>query len=447
MASFLRKLIPQSVVNKLDHLPNAIAATTRYGHPAKDMTVVGVTGTDGKTTTTSLIHHLLRSAQVRTGMITTVEAILNDTHFDTGFHTTTPSAWKMQQLLHQAKLSSVTHMVVESTSIGLDQHRLYGIPFQIGVLTNITHDHLDYHQTYDKYLLSKAKLFDHVKFAVLNQDDQSYDAMRKYLDNNNPQATLITYAIDDESANLRATNIVLKPDGLSFIAKVNHPNFATTELKFKIESNLIGEFNIYNLLATISTGFALGFQHQEITRSLQDFHQVAGRQELISIQDRQVVIDFAHTPNALDVLLKSLRQIFPNRRLFVMFGATGQRDQSKRQLMGELACTLADVVVFTSDDTYLEPINHIHRQLISGAALTPSQRISPDDKVLPSQPIYLTIPDRQSAINWISQKSKPTDVIAMLGKGHEKSINLEGIEYPWSEKEAVLLAFNNLDSD
>ncbi len=447
MASLIRKLIPQSVVNNLDHLPNAIAAVTRYGFPARRMTVVGVTGTDGKTTTTSLIHHLLRTAQVRTGMITTVEAILNDTHYDTGFHTTTPITWKMQQLLHQAKLSSVTHMVIESTSIGLDQHRLYGIPFQIGVLTNITHDHLDYHQTYEKYLLSKAKLFNHVKFAILNQDDQSYDAMRKYLDNHNPVATLITYAIDDESANLRATNIVLKPDGLSFIAKVNHPNFATKELKFKIESNLIGEFNVYNLLATIATGFALGFQYQEIIKSLLDFHQVAGRQELITVQDRQIIIDFAHTPNALDVLLKSLRQIYPNRRLFVMFGATGERDKSKRQLMGELACTLADVVVFTSDDTYFEPINHIHRQLLAGAASTSSVQISPDEKLPPNRSVYLTIPDRQSAINWIAQASKSGDVIAMLGKGHEKSINLEGIEYPWSEKESALLAFNNLDSN
>lgn len=442
----LKKFISQSTINKLKHWPQAWAAVSKFGQPARGMCVIGVTGTDGKTTTSSLIYQILQTAKLRSGMITTIEAEINGQHYDTGFHTTTPDAWNLQRLLKQAKSENVSHMVIEATSIGLDQHRLLGIPFQIGVLTNITHDHLDYHKTYENYLLAKAKLFDKVKFAILNQDDRSYLPMQEYLHAKNPLATVLSCSLENDQANFRATNIALKENGLSFICKVTHPQFAARELKFKVESKLMGEFNVYNLLTAIAAGFALGLSVQEIVRAIGNYQQVSGRQEHWEIKGRKVLIDFAHTPNAFDAFLKSVRKIFPKERILLMFGATGERDTSKRPLMGELACNLADVVVFTSDDTYHEPIGQIHRQLLAGAKLTKAICIEENAKLVKGKHVYLVIKNRQEAANYLARVSKKGDVIVMLGKGHERTINLGGIEYPWSEREAILKAFNEVES-
>ncbi len=439
----LRRLIPQSTVNSLRHLPQSALALARFGAPAKDMTVVGVTGTDGKTTTSSLIHHLLVQAKIPSGMITTVQAVIDGQLLDTGFHTTTPTAWHTQDLLSQARRAGATHMVIEATSIGLDQHRLYGIPFQIAVLTNITQDHFDYHKSYEKYLHTKAKLFLGSQFSILNQDDRSYGPMTAYIQEHNPQTNIITYAID-AAANLQASNIRLTQSGLSFTCRLHHPLFAAQPVEFPVKSPLLGEFNVYNILAAIAAGLALGFDHQTIAKNLPSFQPIAGRQEHLTIQDREVIIDFAHTPNALDSLLKSLKQIFPKSRRLVMFGATGERDSLKRPLMGEIACLHSDVVVFTSDDTYHEPIGQIHKQLIEGASSTQAVRISLSDSIPRNKTVFLTIPDRQEAANYLARISQPGDVVVMLGKGHERSLNLGGVEHPWSEREAVLEAFNQI---
>lgn len=379
------------------HLFKAALATVRYGFPGRAMTVIGVTGTDGKTTTANLIYHLLRSNGKKTALISTVSAKIGDKEYDTGFHVSTPDGWILQSYLRKAKEAGCTHLVLEVTSHGLDQNRVFGIPFDIGVITNITREHLDYHKTMENYVKAKAKLLQRSKVAILNHDDSSYKALQPYLKGKK----IITYGLT------KASDV--------------------TPEKFPFKTTLPGEFNTYNSLAAITVGTILKLEN--IAKAIETFVPPKGRMEVVYDKDFQIIIDFAHTPNALEKLLSSLSQKKKGRLIHV-FGSAGERDHGKRPLMGQASSSYADVSILTSEDPRHENVEKINQEICEGMKNAKEVR---------------EITGRQEAITYAVRLAKKHDTVVITGKGHEKSMNFNGKELPWSEHKAVEKALKNLD--
>lgn len=406
---FVWEPLPNEVKN-LYHLLPAIAAVIYYKYPARNLTVVGVTGTDGKTTTASLIYHILQSSGKKVGLVTSIEALIDNQSCETGLHTTTPSTFALQKFLKQMVDSGCKYVVLEVTSHGLDQHRVLGCNFKIGVLTNVTNEHLDYHKTYEKYLAAKTKLLKQAKIAIINKDDGSY---KKIVDNNQQLAgKLKTYGID--------TDADFKPSTLGFVIKTQLP----------------GKYNVYNILAATAVVKTLGVDSKLIAESIASFQPPQGRfEEVKNEYGLNIVIDFAHTPNALESLLKNARELVsqspvqhPATKIITVFGCAGERDREKRPVMGEIAARCSDVVILTAEDPRTEDVNNIIEEIAQGC--------QPDAALF-------KIPDRQEAINYAIQTlAKKGDWVLLCGKGHEKSMCYGSTERPWSEREAVTCALN-----
>lgn len=387
-------------LKNLFHLLGAILANIIYGFPSKSLKIIGVTGTDGKTTTVHLIYHILKSAGMKADLISTVSA--------PGLHTTTPDPWMLQKLLRQMADRGIKYVILESTSHGLDQHRLWGIEFYIGVITNITHEHLDYHRTYENYLKAKAKLLENVKFAVLNKDDASYAKLKMMLSGN---SRLVTYGIKN---------------GADF-----------TPESFKFTTLLLGEYNKHNCLAAIAATSALEIPPEEIRQAVASFKGVIGRMEEIDEgQNFRVIIDFAHTPNALENVLKTLQRLkTKDQRLIAIFGCAGLRDIKKRPMMGKIAAKLADIAILTAEDPRTEDVNKIVGQIAIGC----QKAGGIEGKT------YFCVPEREEAIRLAIEKlAKKGDIVVICGKGHEKSMCYGKVEQPWSDQEQARKVLSNL---
>jgi UDP-N-acetylmuramoyl-L-alanyl-D-glutamate--2,6-diaminopimelate ligase len=395
------KPMPQSFKNFI-HLLSGIAAVLFYRYPARRLTVIGVTGTDGKTTTISLIYHLLTKAGFKSAMITTVGAKIGDKDYDNGFHVTTPDAWTLQKYLRQAVKDGVTHVALEVSSHSIDQHRVVGIPFRMGVLTNITHEHLDYHHTYENYLAIKAKLLQRARLAIINRDDSSYEFLVK----------------------------ILRPERLSTYA-LHSPEAGVTPVVFPFTTRLIGEFNRYNALAAITAVRELGVDEEVIRDALLSFAPPEGRQKVLCDKKFKVIIDFAHTPNAFGQILAAVRAITPGRLIHV-FGCAGKRDVSKRPLMGAMSAKYADVIIVTAEDPRGEPMDQIMKQItvpIKDFMLRTWDTLMNDDSR-----VIIREDDRRIAIQEAINFAQPGDTVLLTGKSHEKSMNYDGgKEEPWDE--------------
>lgn len=404
----LKNLVPQNLKN-LYHLFQAFTANVAFGFPGRKLKVIGVTGTDGKTTTTHLIYHILKEADIRVSMVSSVAAFVGHNQIDTGFHVTTPDPFPLQKLLRRAVDEGSEYAVVESTSHGLDQNRLWGIPFYIGVFTNLSHEHRDYHKTKQDYLKAKLKLFKETSFAILNQDDPNFHNIERHA-----KGRIITYGID-HSAEIRAKNIHLGADNFAFEAEEMH-----------LKVPLFGQYNIYNTLAAIGVAEAIGIDNKAIKAALETFPGVVGRMEKVSNnRGISVFVDFAHTPNAIENLLKNLKKT-RGGKLIAVFGSAGKRDKTKRPLMGLAAKKYADITVLTAEDPRGEDVVRIAQDIIKDASFTL-------DKDL------FIIPEREQAIyTAINKLAKRGDTVVTLGKAHEKSLNLDGLrEQPWDEFKAV----------
>lgn len=366
----------------VQHYFESLTEVCIAGYPARKLKVIGVTGTDGKTTTSHLIYEILKHSGKKVALISTVAAYIGETEIDTGFHVTTPDAKVLQPLIKKIADSGMEYLVLEVTSHGLDQHRVLGCNFWIGVLTNVTHEHLDYHKTFEKYRVSKAKLFQGVKYAVLNQDDPSFEYF-----SNQTSGKVVPYT------------------------------------KSKLKTNLVGEYNQYNLGAALAVAKVIGVENK-----LREFSGVPGRMDEIKLgQKFRAIVDFAHTPNALEKVLTQLRNELPKgKKLIVVFGCASERDESKRPVMGKIANKLADVVIITAEDPRNESLEKIYLEI------DPSKR-------------SLKVDDRQQAINKAVSLAKSGDIVVICGKGHEKSMNMGGVEYPWSDKEAIKKSLESLN--
>ena len=333
------------------------------GFAGRKLKIIGVTGTDGKTTTSHLIYEILKNAGFKVALVSTVAAYIGDEEIDTGFHVTSPEPWLLQPLLKKIEKKGFTHLVLEVTSHGLDQNRFVGVKFYVGVITNITHEHLDYHGTFEKYRAAKMKLLRMAKRPILD--------------------------------------------------------YAKTKLEVK-NPVLAGEYNLYNIGAAEAVVKIFGVRYSVIGEVVKNFAGVPGRMEEIKLgQPFRVIVDFAHTPNALEQVLTTLKaQKKPKAQLILVFGCAGLRDHTKRPMMGEIAKRLADAVIVTAEDPRTEKLDDIFNQITDG-----------DDW-------FRREDDRQKAINLAVGMAGPGDIVVATGKGHEKSMCFGITEYPWSDREA-----------
>lgn len=381
------------------HKQLALAANILYRFPAKGMVIIGVTGTDGKTTTSNLIYHVLRQSGKKTAVISTVGAIIDGKEYDTGFHVTTPSPFAVQKYLYLAKKSGCTHVVLEVTSHALDQNRVWGIHFDVGVLTNITHEHLDYHKTYLKYVNAKLRLFDVSKVAVINSNGEWFSEVLKKI----PKEKIVTYSLNGQ----------------------NKEDITPRSLPFPIKTNLIGDFNTENILAAYATCRILGISDKVIDMGIQSYAPPPGRQEILMTKNGvRVIVDFAHTPNSFEKILPEVKKMTKGRLIHV-FGAAGQRDKSKRPEMGKSASGWDDIIVLTAEDPRSESIASINSGIKEGIG-----------KEFEIKDIH-EISDRREAIEFALSNAHKNDTVIITGKGHEASMNLGNGEISWSDKKAV----------
>jgi len=419
MFSSFKKLVPEPVKNVF-HLFQALLGSMMFLFPGKRLKIIGVTGTDGKTTVVHLLHHILEISGYKVSMISTVEARVGQKIIDTGLHVTTPDPLKVQSLLKKMLDVGSEYVILETTSHGLAQNRAALLPFHIGIITNVTHEHLDYHKSAENYLSSKSKILAGVKFRILNIDDTSFEKLK-----DTGSGRLLSFGTN-KNADFLAKDIRMQKEGLEF--ELYYPVGRKKIDKIKIVSPLTGDFNVYNILAAFAAGVSLKLEPAKIASAISNFKGVAGRMEHIDKgQDFDVIIDFAHTPAALEATLKTLNK-FKSGKIIVVFGSAGERDVEKRPMMGKIATQLADYSLFTTEDPRNEDVNEIIEQISKGALSAGG---------IPNRTFW-KIPDRAEAINTAIQTlAKEGDTVAILGKGHEKSMNILGKEYPWSDEQLV----------
>jgi UDP-N-acetylmuramoyl-L-alanyl-D-glutamate--2,6-diaminopimelate ligase len=407
-----------------------------YGFPARQLTMIGVTGTDGKTTTCNLIHSILTAAGLKAGLISTVNAIIGDRVLDTGLHTTTPDANDVQRYLAEMVAAGMTHCVLEATSHGLAQQRVTGCEFDIAVVTNITHEHLDVHGSLEAYHAAKGMLFTSLatamdkgvrKAAILNNDDSSNVYLRDWIETsancgvNCPE--IITYGIR-EPAQWNAIDIDYRADAIHFNA-LHHVR------SIEIATPLAGEYNVANCLAAIAaTVDGLGVEPQAARSGIAALRGIPGRMERIDEgQLFTAIVDFAHTPNALDRAIAAARTM-TDGQVIVAFGCAGLRDREKRTLMGEVAGRAADKIIVTAEDPRTESLDEI--MAVTAQALIAQGRVEGVD--------FWRVPDRGAAIALACSLAKDGDIVMACGKGHEQSMCFGEIEYPWDDREAMRAA-------
>lgn len=383
-------------IKNVYHFFVAVLANVLFFFPSRGLTVIGVTGTDGKTTTVNLIYHILKESGFKVSMISSLGAKIGDKSIPTGFHVTTPSSFFMQKLLRKVKKAGSRYLVIEVTSHAIDQNRVTGVNFKIGVLTNLTSEHLDYHKTYDNYVKAKEKLLKKAKIAVVNRDDASYPLLVN-AKNSKFTSDWITY-------------------GLSKNAEVNPSTFKIGDVK------ILGDFNKYNILAAVSAAKKLGIADENIHKALLSFDLPKGRLDFVYKGNFAIMIDFAHTPNAFKQLLKSLRPLVKGRIIHV-FGSAGERDTQKRPFLGELSAGFSDIMVLTAEDPRSEDVNRIIEEIALGIENTKAEIIK--------------IPERREAIAAAIQMAKKNDLVLITGKAQEGSMNMGKGEDPWDEYKVV----------
>ena len=431
------RLVPTSASIPVVVVPNgrealACLAAAWYDFPARRIVTVGITGTDGKTTTTNFLYHILRAAGKKVSMINTVNAIIGDTVLETGLHTTTPDAPDVQRYLAQMVEAGTEICLLETTSHGLAQHRVTACEFDVAIVTNITHEHLDIHGSLAGYRAAKASLFESLatatakgipKTAILNCDDWSYDYLKARLD---PLGvTWLGYSVAGHSdASLTAHNISTAPDKTTFT--ISHPTYS-----FEVETNLIGDYNISNCLAATAAAIeVLGVSIEAARRGIVALPGIPGRMERISEgQPFTAIVDFAHTPNSLKRALAAVRRITTGR-VIAVFGCAGLRDVEKRVLMGEIAAELADITIITAEDPRTEELDAI----IDETAQAMIARGAVEGQT------FHRVPDRGRAIYFATQLARPNDTVIALGKGHEQSMCFGQTEYPWDDRDALRAA-------
>jgi UDP-N-acetylmuramyl-tripeptide synthetase len=412
---FVKKLLPSQVRQPLINVYHwlvAVAANIRYGFPARAARVIMVTGTNGKTTTAAFIAEMLASAGHKVGAITTAYYMFGTNQKEVNAsNRTIDDIFKLQAMLARMKQAGCEYVVMEATSQALDQHRLWGIPCDVAVMTNLTQDHLDYHGTMERYAKAKGKLFARrPNLVVLNRDDQWFDFFNQF----EAGERKVTYGTQD-GATCQIIEAELHKDGSDVTLKIENEH----QLKFHI--GLPGRFNVYNATAATTVGYYLMLEPQQIIDGISSLTTVPGRLERVDGGQRfDVFVDYAHTPDALQNLLDTLKHLTKGR-LWLVFGATGNRDKTKRPIMGKIAAELADKIILTDEEPYDEDPAVIRQEVRAGVVEAGAEAKLQE------------VGDRRQAIAAAVKGARPGDVVVITGMGHEQFRVVGGERLPWSD--------------
>lgn len=423
MKRFISRLVPQKIKN-IYHLAQAIVACvffsagwrTQTGKNSKKLKVIGVTGTNGKTTTTQFIARILERAGYQVAVASTINFQIGERKWVNASKFTTLSSWQLQKFLREAAQADCDYAVIETSSHALDQNRVWGIHYTIAVITNVTREHLDYHKTIAEYRLAKRKLFLSAKQVVINLDMED----PKYFHTNTKQTALF-YSVKNQRANLFADKIELKRDGADF-----------TLAGIQLHLNMTGMFNIENALAAIGVARLLDIDFSVAREALESIKNVPGRMESVSnTRGLNIIIDYAVTPDAFEKLYAAILPLkLFGAKIIHVFGACGERDCGKRPIMGAIASRYADIIILTNEDPYYEDperiIDDIERGVIKN---TVSSKTADKD--------YFRIFDRREAIRQALTLAKSGDTILITGKGAEVTMAIGDKRLPWNEREVI----------
>lgn len=389
----------------------AVVSANWFGRPADNMCMIGVTGTNGKTTSTYLLKSILeQTLGAKVGLIGTIQNMIGDTAIET--ERTTPESYELQQLFAQMYAAGCTHVIMEVSSHALVLNRVDTVQFKVGVFTNLTEDHLDFHKTMEEYCRAKAMLFTRCETGVVNLDDAYCEKITK-----DAACGLLTYGVKDTHAQLRAENLELLASGVAF-------DVCRAGERMRAALAIPGSFSVYNALGVIGAALALGLPLEKITLALAKSSGVKGRAEVVPTpgKDYTVLIDYSHTPDSLENILRTVRG-FCRGRLIAVFGCGGDRDRLKRPIMGEAAGRLADLSIVTSDNPRTEKPMDIIDDILAGMQDAPHP--------------YRVIENRVEAIEWALAHAQPDDVIVLCGKGHETYQEVNHVKHHMDEREIV----------
>lgn len=405
-------------------------AASWYDNPAKSLKLIGVTGTDGKTTTANILYHLLTTAGIKVGLISTISAKIGAKDYDTGFHVTNPSALALHKYLRDMLDAGCTHAVLEVTSHGLVQGRVAGLNFDYSILTNITNEHLDYHKTYDAYIEAKSRLFKASKVSVLNKDDRSVTAIVPLIEDD----TTIKFYSRESEADIYATDISVA-DKTSF---TYHLGNTTSE----VASNLVGEFNVSNSLAAIFVGQELGVNEEEIRKAFKSITTPTGRlQRIENSLGINIIIDYAHTPNGVESVMKEFTRDFHGRVISIV-SAEGERDPGKRFEIPKISAQFSTLTIVNPIDIRSETYDSISAEMIRGAKAGGAKLLE-GDKLNEAGSYFMSYEDRGQAIyDAIHVYAQKGDTVLILGKGHETGMDFGDIEHPYSDLDEVQTALS-----
>lgn len=412
----LKQSIPQNIKN-IYHLAQAILANLIYGFPSKKIKVIGVTGTNGKTTTVQMIAKILEEAEFKTAVASTINFRINGNEEINKTKFTTLSSWAVQKFIKKAIKNKCEYLVLETSSHSLDQYRVWGVAYQTAVVTNITREHLDYHKTMEEYRKAKIRLFKKVKTAVVNLDMEKPEEFLSIA-----TGKKVTYSLKNSKADVLAENIEVG---------IQDTRYKIQDTNFKL--NLIGEFNIENALAATSVGLSENIDLETIAKALEKINLVPGRMErIINEKEINIIIDYAVTPDSLEKLyelIKSIRDNSPEIResskIIAVFGSCGERDRGKRPIMGEIVSKKADFVIVTNEDPYDEDPMQIINEVSEGI----KNRIEGNN--------FWKILDRREAIRKALELAKAGDFIVVTGKGAEEIMAVGDKRIPWNDRKVI----------
>jgi UDP-N-acetylmuramoyl-L-alanyl-D-glutamate--2,6-diaminopimelate ligase len=414
----IRKVLPKDTVTKLEEgyrKGRIKLVSARYGNPSKNLSVIAVTGTNGKTTTVNYINEILKEAGFKTAMFSTAVIEIAGDRRQNDLNMTVADTAVMQRFFRDAKREGVDYVVLEITSIALQQHKLDGVPIVAAVMTNLTQDHLDAHGTMQAYAEAKAKLFKlQPDFIVLNRDDEWFD----FYDQFPARSQKITYGKHDD-AEAKIEYLKLYRKGSEATVVIDH------QTKLDLATALPGEYNVYNMTAAASVAYLLGVSLNDIIEGAANLEEVPGRFERVETgKEYDVVVDYAHTPDGLEKFLTAAKAVTKNRVILV-FGATGDRDRSKRPMMGEIATKFADRIILTDEESYNENPATIRDMVMAGI-----EQAGGTAKVT-------EIADRREAIKKALSVAKKGDTVVITGMGHEQYRIVKGERIPWNDAEVV----------
>lgn len=419
MKRLISRLVPQSFKNYY-HLMLAVSASVWYGFPGKKLKVIGVTGTNGKTTTTQFIARILATAGKKAAMASTINFRIGEREWVNDSKFTTMSSWKLQRFLRDAVREGSEYAVIETSSHALDQNRVWGIPYEIAVMTNVTREHLDYHETMARYRAAKCRLFKRAKQAVVNLDMEDPQFFCR------AEGKTVTYSTKDSQAQLLARDVTLDFKGTEF---------TVDETRFHL--NIPGLFNIENALAALGVARLLDIDPAIASGALASVMGVPGRMELVpNHMNADILIDYAVTPDAFEKLYASILPLkIPGSQIIHVFGACGERDRGKRPQMGEIASSYADIIILTNEDPFHEDPERIIDDIEKGIS---KKKLNPARLTAPSAVGgYFRIFDRREAIHKALALAEIGDIVLVTGKGAEVSMALGDTRIPWSERQVI----------